>query len=159
MGEKALASVAKAKTLEAIRDGEAKEAEAVAKNQLAEDALNQLKETSSVETARLTAANEAAKTEAAELNEAIGNINDQLDDANTKKKELKGEIMQTMSDTDDIKADTVKVKGAKRKKRMAAFLDDDEDSEIPTRAESSDSGSDGSSGSDDQADGNSPAKN
>merc|ERR1712025_1432383 len=80
-----LASVAKAKTLEAIREGEAKEAEAVAKNQLAEDALNQLKETSSVETARLTAANEAAKTEAAELNEAIGNINDQLDDANTMK--------------------------------------------------------------------------
>merc|ERR1712025_1046226 len=129
-----LASVAKAKTLEAIREGEAKEAEAVAKNQLAEDALNQLKETSSVETARLTAANEAAKTEAAELNEAIGNINDQLDDANTKKKELKGEIMQTMSDTDDIKADTVMVKGAKKKKKMAAFLDDDEDDAIPSTA-------------------------
>ena len=111
------------------------DAEAVAKNQLAEDALNQLKETSSVETARLTAANEAAKTEAAELNEAIGNINDQLDDANTKKKELKGEIMQTMSDTDDIKADTVMVKGAKKKKKMAAFLDDDEDDAIPSTAD------------------------
>jgi DNA repair exonuclease SbcCD ATPase subunit len=129
-GEKELASVAKAKTLEAIAEGETKEAEAVAKNQLAEDALNQLKETTSVENARLTAANEAVKSEAAELQNAIGNVNDQLEDANTKKKELKGEIMQTMSDTDDIKADTVMVKGEKKKKKMAAFLDDDEDSEI-----------------------------
>ena len=64
----------------------------------------------------------------------IGNINDQVDEANAKKKELKGEIMQTMSDTDDIKADTVMVKGAKKKKKMAAFLDDDEDDAIPSTA-------------------------
>ena len=150
--DKDLADVAKAQKLEAIQAGEAKEAETVAKNQAAEDSLNALKETSSVETARLAAANEATKSEAAELNDAIGSITDQVDEAKAKKKELKGEIMQTMSDTDDIKADTVQVKGAKKQKKMAAFLDDDEDSEIPTRAGSSD-GNDGSSGSAGSSDG------
>merc|ERR1711871_1324602 len=120
--DKELASVAKAQKLEDIKAGEAKEAEAVAKNQAAENALNDLKETSVVENSRLKAANEAVKTEAAELDDAIGLVNDQVDTASNKKKALKGEIMDTMTETDDIKADPVKVKGEKKKKKMAAFL-------------------------------------
>merc|ERR1711968_96912 len=133
--DKKLASVAKAQKLEEIKAGEAKEAEAVAKNQAAENALNDLKETSVVENSRLKAANEAVKTEAAELDDAIGLVNDQVDTASNKKKALKGEIMDTMTETDDIKADTVKVKGEKKKKKMAAFLDDDDEANVPARAE------------------------
>merc|ERR1711871_347974 len=118
-----------------IKAGEAKEAEAVAKNQAAENALNDLKETSVVENSRLKDANEAVKTEAAELDDAIGLVNDQVDTASNKKKALKGEIMDTMTETDDIKADPVKVKGEKKKKKMAAFLDDDDEANVPARAE------------------------
>merc|ERR1711871_292988 len=118
-----------------IKAGEAKEAEAVAKNQAAENALNDLKETTDVSFKSLRAANEAVKTEAAELDDAIGLVNDQVDTASNKKKALKGEIMDTMTETDDIKADTVKVKGEKKKKKMAAFLDDDDEANVPARAE------------------------
>jgi len=133
--DKDLADVAKSQKLETIKENEKKEADAIAKNQAAENEMNNMKELAAIENARLAAANEATKNEAAELNDAIQNVNDNIQSAKEEKKDLKGEILDTMSDTDNTKADTVMVKGAKKKKAaMAALDDEDEDDEIPTRA-------------------------